>query len=98
MAAVKAMAVVELTAPGASTAAGSRAPLAGFTAAHSMARLVDFMGVLLDFPMAGFTAADFILTDFRTASFMLMNFTASGSTTMASTAPQFWPRPSVGCS
>jgi hypothetical protein len=76
MAAVKAMAVVELTEPGAFTAAGFVAALADFMAARSTAGMVDFAADLLDFPMAGFTAVGFMLTD----------FTASGSTTMAPTA------------
>jgi hypothetical protein len=94
--AAKPMAVVEHPVAGASTAASPEGP-ADFMAARSMARLVDFTVDLLDFPMAGFTAAHFILTGFRTASFTLMNFTASGSITMASTAAQFWPQSLVGC-
>jgi len=86
MAAVKAMAVVELTEPGAFTAAGFVAALADFMAARSMAGMVDFTGDLLDFPMADFTAADFILTDFRTANFTDTDFTPSGFITMASAA------------
>jgi hypothetical protein len=76
MGAVKAMAVVELAEPGASTAAGSTAGLVDFMAARSMAGMVDFTEDLLEFPMAGFTAVGFTLTD----------FTASGFITMASAA------------
>src|SRR6516165_4274583 len=81
------MAAVEAMAAVGSTAVGFTAGLANFMPVGFMAGLADFTGDLLDFPMAGFTAVGFTLTDFR----------ASGSTTMASTAAASWPRYSVGC-
>ena len=75
MAAVKAMAVVELTEPEAFTAADSMTGL-----------LVDFTGDLLESPMAGFTPVDFTLTDFLTANFTDTDFTPSGFIIMASAA------------
>jgi len=60
--------------------------VADFLAAGFTVGLADFTGALLDFPTAGFTTANFMLTGFPTANFTLTDFTASGSIIMASAA------------